>query len=62
MYSFIRRDLDIPFYHAQATPDVWLKKIFRSLKDGRVSDVFRDMFKLPNDELSDDVMPKEIKT
>ena len=44
LYSFIRRELDVPFYYSQATPDVMLEKISAALRDQRFSDVICDIF------------------
>lgn len=44
MYSFIRRDLALPFYHAQITPDVLLKKLHDAITSRQVCDVITQVF------------------
>ena len=44
MYSFIRRDLEIPFYCGQHSIDIWLQQILDSIEGRRIESVLRDIF------------------
>ena len=62
MYSLIRRDLALPFYHAQLTPDVLLKKIHHAITSRQVCDVITQAFPdvtVPEAQETDDVMEME---
>ncbi|XP_060582716.1 uncharacterized protein LOC132739082 [Ruditapes philippinarum] len=44
LYNFVRKELQIPFYHGQGPMDKWIDDIFKSIRDGRIDDIILDVF------------------
>ena len=44
MYTFIRQELDIPFYHGQPEIDVWLNRILVAIQSRAVEGTLVDIF------------------
>ena len=53
MYSFIRRDLGIPFYCGQHSIDIWLQKILDSIEGRKIETVLQDIFTEEDSQISE---------